>query len=460
MATVTKRGDTYRIRVSVGYDAAGRQIVRSKTWKPAPGMTEKQIQKELERQKVLFEERIQSGQYLDATVKLSEFIDKWFEDYGKEHLKATTYKNYRDCMKRILPALGHIPINKLQPHHLIEFYDNLEEDGIRADIKYVPCEDFKQKLKERDIKQYKLAERANIAVGTVKACVQGRNVTAVTAQAVSKALEMPVSVLFPQRSEKKALAGATALYYHRVLSSILTTAVQWQTITSNPCSRVKPPRVEHKEAKYLDEYQAIHLIECLENEPLMYRAMITLLLFSGMRRGEMCGLTWDDIDFDSCIIDINKSSLYVSSKGTFDDSTKNASSRRVIKIPEQAIELLKQHKKAQTVERLKIGDKWIDSGKVFTQWNGKPVHPDTVSGWFHDFIKRNDLPPITVHSLRHTNATLLIASGTNLETVSKRLGHANIITTGVVYTHSIKTADELAADTLQDILKPTKAKKA
>jgi Site-specific recombinase XerD len=81
-----------------------------------------------------------------------------------------------------------------------------------------------------------------------------------------------------------------------------------------------------------------------------------------------------------------------------------------------------------------------------------PIHPDTVTSWFKDFVKKNNLPDITLHSLRHTNASLMIANGVDLRTVSKRLGHAQVSTTTNIYSHAIKSADERAADVLGDIL--------
>ena len=166
----------------------------------------------------------------------------------------------------------------------------------------------------------------------------------------------------------------------------------------------------------------------------------------------MCGLEWSDVDFDNCIIDINKSSLYIKEKGIYNDETKNFSSNRVIEISSFVMQLLADHKREQAIERFRLGDQWIESGKLFTQWNGKPIHPDTITSWFKDFIKKNNLPDITVHSLRHTNATLMIANGVDLRTVSKRLGHAQMSTTSDIYIHAIKTADERAAKTLGDIL--------
>ena len=129
-------------------------------------------------------------------------------------------------------------------------------------------------------------------------------------------------------------------------------------------------------------------------------------------------------------------------------------SDRTIKLPPQAFELLKKHKLWQTEERLKMGDRWEESNRVFTQYDGKPIHPDSITGWFRDFIARTDLPKISIHSLRHTNITLLIAAGVPLRTVSYRAGHAQTSTTANIYSHAIRTADEMAADVLDDILTP------
>lgn len=99
-----------------------------------------------------------------------------------------------------------------------------------------------------------------------------------------------------------------------------------------------------------------------------------------------------------------------------------------------------------------IGDQWIENDRLFTQWNGKPIHSDTTTGWFSNFVAKNNLPKITLHSLRHTNATLMIAEGTDIWTVSNRLGHAQTSTTLNIYTHVLKSRDSIAADNLDNIL--------
>ena len=96
------------------------------------------------------------------------------------------------------------------------------------------------------------------------------------------------------------------------------------------------------------------------------------------------------------------------------------------------------------------------NNKVFKARNGSPIHPDSITGWFHRFIEKNNFPKISIHSLRHTNATLLIAGGTDIKTVANRLGHSTPATTGNIYAHAIKSADEAAAQKLNDILTPIK----
>jgi integrase len=113
---------------------------------------------------------------------------------------------------------------------------------------------------------------------------------------------------------------------------------------------------------------------------------------------------------------------------------------------------LRKYKIWQNEQRLSVGDQWEDCDRLNTSWNGKPAHPDTITSWFEDFVKHTDLPPIHVHNLQHTNATLLIAGGEDIKTVSRRLWHAQVTTTVNTYTHEIQSADAKAADTLENIL--------
>lgn len=454
MATIEKRNNSYRITVSCGYNSEGKQIKKRMTWTPKPNMTRRQIEKELDRQAVLFEEKCQTGQFLDGNITLAEFSERWFKDYAEKQLKERTLQSYIGIMPRILKALGHIRLAKLQPHHLMEFYNNLAEDGMRNDISYTPSKNLREIIKQAGYTQKALAEYSGVSETTLRQCMNGKTVSKSTADKITAALDK--KDLFAPADGNSRLADTTIIKYHRVLSSILTSAVQWQVIPSNPCGRVKPPHVDYKEAPILNEHQLSELINCLNDEPLKYKTAIMLILYTGLRRGELCGLNWTDIDLDKGIVHITKSLLYTPNRGVFEDTPKSKQSERAVNIPDDMIKLLKLYKIEQTKQRLSLGDQWKNSGKVFTAADGAAMFPDSISTWFRKFIKRHNLPDAHIHTLRHVSATLLIAGGVDIATVSSRLGHANKSTTLNIYTHAIKSADAAAAEKLQNMLNPQK----
>lgn len=394
MATIQKRGNSYRIRVSAGYDAAGKQVMKSMTWTPAPGLSEKQVAKELERQKVLFEQRIKEGNGLDANKRLEAFIEQWFADYGKDHLRTRTYTEYRKMTKRIYPALGHIRLGSLRPRHFLEFYHQLAAPG------------------------------QNQRTGG-------------------------------------GLSPKTISHYHTMLSSVLDRAVKWGLIGENPCRHVDPPRVPKKAIHCLDDEQAVRFMQALETEPTEDRALFTLALYTGMRRGELLGLEWPDIDFQAGTITIRRTSQYGGKElGTYTDDTKTEQSKRCIRVTDTVLELLASYKAEQAAYILSIGDQW-DGGwkkhpRLFTNRDGRPMSPSTPLNRLKRFLQRNHLPNVSLHSLRHTNATLLIHSGADVRTISGRLGHSQTSTTMNIYAHQLQSADAAAAEALDIALKGKK----
>ena len=248
------------------------------------------------------------------------------------------------------------------------------------------------------------------------------------------------------------LSSKTVLEHHRLLHSMLQQAVYWQMIPYNPASRVRPPKSKKPNISFYDDVQTIALIKALEGQELKFRVIILLTIFSGLRRGEVLGLEWQDIDLKNFTLTVRQASQYVSSIGIYTKDPKTETSNRTISIPESIIKLLKEYKRKQLEQKLLIGDKWIDTNRLFIQWNGKPMHPDTVSKWFRNFLEVKNLPYITFHGLRHTHATLLIAQGLDVRTVSNRLGHAQTSTTLNIYAHSFAKMDREASDKLDNLL--------
>lgn len=395
MATARKKGRGYEIRVSCGIDINGKKLGKSKTWIPDEGMTQKQIEKELARQKVLFEEEVKNGICPDNKIRFVDFSKRWMDEYAKVNLTIKTYARYEIYLKRINQGIGHLKLKDITPLQLNAFYRSLEADGVNQRKRY--------------------DENGNLI-------------------------------------NNGKLAPKTILDHHRVISKILATAVKWGLLEKNVAMRADPPKVPHREISYLNEQEVRQMLTLLEKEPIQYQTMITLLVYTGIRRGELCGLEWKDIDFESQVMHVVRSAQYIGNKTMITKEPKTKSGIRHFSLSIHACILLKKYKRWQLEQKFSAGDRWEESDRLFTSWNGKPIHPDTVTDWFSKFIKRSGLPYVTLHSLRHTNATLMIAEGTDVCTVSRRLGHANTATTLNIYAHALKSKDREAANTLDNVL--------
>jgi integrase len=468
MASIEKRGkSSYRIVVSAGYDSSGKKIRASKKVKLEPGLSPAKTKKELKRQAALFEEKVRKGTYLDGKITLKDFSEVWLRDHAEKQLAPKTVNSYRKLLdNRIIPALGHIKLDKLQPVQLIEFYDNLAEKGIPQNKRYIAKPELIKAISESGSRKgyTAFAQSAGINDRTVASICKGGKTIRQIAEKIASYMGKKVSNLFLTVEDKKKLSSNTISHYHRLISSMLSCAVQWQIIKESPADRVKPPKVQKKDPKYYDEQEVIHMLELLEDEPIRLKAIVYLVIFLGMRLGELSGLEWKDIDMDSKTINIRRESQYIDDKSKLKHERintkcpKNATSIRAIAVSPIVLKVLKQYKTWQNKEKLKLGELWQEHDRLFTQWNGSPIFPDTPSKLFQEFRERNNLPPLTFHQLRHTNASLMIAQGVDVTTVGKRLGHSTPSTTMKVYAHALKRPDKEAAAKLDSLFSDIKSK--
>lgn len=454
MANVTKRGNGYRIIVSAGYDGTGKQIRKTMTWKPKPGMTSKQIKKELNKQVTLFEENVLSGRYFDGSIKFKDFAERWFKDYAKGHLRERTIERYKKLAERTYIAIGHIRIDKLRPHHLIEFYNQLEQ--VKKEPVYRAKIDIQGYISRIGKSQKGFAEFAGVSAYVVRTIQKRNNVSCSSAKKVAAALGMPIDDIFERVHSEEKLSPKTIKHYHVFISSIMDRAVKWQMIPENPCHRIDAPKAKHKQVLCMNEKQIQQFIKCLQEEPLQYQVIFLLLILTGIRRGELLGLEWSDFDFEKAVLSIRRTSQYTAIKGVYTDTTKTEQSKRQIALPKELIELLIKYRAEQAKCCLQMGDRWFsgwsEHQRLFTQWDGRPMHPNTPYQEMQKILKRNNMPHFSLHSLRHTNATLLIRHGEDVRTVSGRLGHSQTSTTMNVYAEYLQSANEAASEMLADIL--------
>lgn len=356
------------------------------------------------------------------------------------------------------------------------FYDDLETVGARKDSTYIATAAL-LKLLPRG-KRQAMTTAAGIGGRSMSCICAGQGVSRATAEKVADAAGMQFSKAFTEvYREGGKLTGNTALHYHRMLSSIFTKAVQWGIVQDNPVKRAEPPKSNEVSVNYLEEDDVKRLLVALQDAPPQFSAIVQLGLFTGMRRGEICGLRWSDIDFERSTITVNRTSEWLPHMGIVFTEPKTKASNRTFKVGKHCFDMLKEYKLYQNGIRRKAGTAWaqtvqienektVQNDLLFTRWDGTPIDLNRVTTWFPKFMQEHDLPAVTVHSLRHTYASLLIAAHDPIVTVAGRLGHAQTSTTTDIYAGFIKSADAAASDTMDAVfdhikqLKPDEAKQA
>lgn len=298
--------------------------------------------------------------------------------------------------------------------------------------------------KHRTVERYReLLERINPEIGFLK-----------LADVTNEHLNRFYLKLGQQGQNKKTgggLSNKTILEHHRLIHTIYAQAVKEGVVRFNVADTATPPAAKKHEAEFFEVEQVQEIMSCLEHEPVKWRCITHLLIASGARRGEVLGLKWSAVDFEHDQIRICNNLLYSAKRGVYEDSPKTGESRYVT-IDHSVMRLLQWHKNLQDGARRRLGEQWIDTGFCFTQADGKPMHPDSVTDYLKKFSKKYDLPHINPHKFRHTQASILYATGTDPITISKRLGHKQVSTTQNIYAHMVAKADAQASGAVASVL--------
>ena len=158
------------------------------------------------------------------------------------------------------------------------------------------------------------------------------------------------------------------------------------------------------------------------------------------------------MDFANCLISIRRTSCYTPDRGTYTDTTKTEQSKRTLKLPQEVMDILCELREFQLRQADIFGDKWVESGRLFTKENGEPLHPNTSYYWLEMVCARKGLPFYGLHSFRHLFASLLVSNGVDIVTVSGVLGHSAVSTTSNIYCHMLEDARVRASDTVASAL--------
>jgi integrase len=314
-----------------------------------------------------------------SRVTMKEYLESWLEGYASQ-VKPSTHVSYTLHVNTyIVPRIGAERLQQLTPAMVAQLYAVLQKQGGQD----------RHKVKEGE------------------------------------------------KPKAKPLSATTVRRVRATLHKALAEAVQQRLIPYNPADAVKAPKVERDiddagemktwTREELDKF----LVSCASDRLF---PMWRLAAWTGMRRGEVAGLKWRDIDLDAGTITVQRARVTVGSE-VRESRPKTATGRRQVELDDETLGALRAWRDRHKAERKEWPGEWPDHGLVFTLQDGSPLHPDHLTSWFHALSKKAKLPAIRLHDLRHTHATLLIAAGVPVKVVSERLGHSTPAFTMTVYQH-------------------------
>jgi integrase len=321
---------------------------------------------------------------------VAKFLEGWLEHTLKNRAKPRSFESFTTIVnKHIVPTIGRIRLDKLTPQQV-------------------------QALLEKKREPYKTKTKAGKVI------------------------------------EKHGLSPQSIASIRTVLRSALSQALKWGMVARNVATLIDPPRIPRPQTHVIDADGARKLLEVARGE--RFEAILVLALTLGLRRGEILGLRWSDVDFDSRVIRVNQALQRVGGKLQVTE-VKTERSRRVVAVPDRVIRALKIRRAQQAQERLIAGLKWNDTDLTFTNPTGGPLEPITLHRDFKRLLRTAELSTATrFHDLRHTAASLLLAEGVHLRMIMELLGHSSISLTANTYAHVMPAAMRDVADRMESIL--------
>ena len=390
MASIRKRGNSYLLVVSMGYDFDGkRRKPQQKTVHPPENLTPKAKEKWLEEEAALFERQCKNEPLkVDKSITLADYTAIWLREIAPTKLAKSTLARDKQDIDRFMPYLGGYKLTELKPEHFRNLYAELRK--------------------------------------------QKNSVTG------------------------KPLSECTVEGVHACLCGILSDAMEGGFLSHNPAWRTyKYAGKKKKKQNVADEETTQKLIAALEEESIKYETYFKLIIATGMRRGECCGLKWCDVNFKEKSIHICRNVVKVTGEEIIIKEPKTASGDRYVYFSAEMASLLKEYRKFCQQETETYDERELSADDYIFRRHGMalPMTPSSFTWRFKLILKKHGLPEnLNVHSLRHTAASLMIAGGADVATVSGLLGHSQVSTTLDIYTHAFDDKKKAASAVLQESL--------
>lgn len=252
------------------------------------------------------------------------------------------------------------------------------------------------------------------------------------------------------RKRGTPLSPTTVFNLHRVLKGALRRAVQWQMLGRNPAEAVTPPRPTRRKPNVLTLEQVATVLEAAEGNQLY--VPVLLAICTGLRRGELCGLRWQDVNLDAGTLAIQQTLVAVGERKLEFKAPKTDMGRRSVRLPALVVERLRAERDRLAERRAAFGPSYNREDLVVCRTDGTPMHPGTLYSNFQKLLKRAGVERRAIHDLRHSHATHLLEAKVHPKVVSERLGHSDPALTLRVYSHVLDDIQQEAAEQTDNML--------
>lgn len=454
MASIIKNelsnGDiSYKIQVKILDPITNKAKFISKTWRKPPDTSEIKADKEVKGIAYNFEQQVKNGDY-QTEKQFMTFKD--YSDIWLQRCKATNSPTYHSNATKVLKIInskfGHIQLRKINQQLIQNYFNELDKVEI-VDNKAVlakPINDITKRFNSR-----KLADDNGFSKTSILYAKRGYKVEIKTAELLAKAYEFKMGEYFDIIKTTRQMAKESKLKHKRIISAVLGSAVKEGIIKVNYAQAMYLQKITgpEYETKLLHFEEIKKLLQYLDNKvELKKRSAILILVHMGLRIGELLGLEWQDIDFEKNTMKIERSSAYVDGK-LITKAPKSKNSKRTLRMTNKVNLTLQEYKKYWDDMSNIPGNNYKVQNRLFAEWNtGNSLFRNTIDLWFKKILEECSLPRVNLHSLRHSNLSILIKNNTPVHIVSAFAGHHKPSVTLNIYTHIMKGDPELAAENL------------
>lgn len=362
-----------------------------------------------------------------STRTVAQFLAEWFTSV-EPSLDATTRQNWNDYARAyIIPRIGQQRLQSLDEPQLLTLYATLVAEG--------------RVKRNRDAEMFNYWSKC-VARGETPTPQQIADACDVTIHAARAAVRRYKSGIAPQE-RTTGLAPKTVRNIHAMIHRALVDAVTWKYVAYNPASNIKPPKLSRKRRAVWNRDEIQTFLRSVQQD--RFSALFLLELTTGIRRGQLCGLKWTDVDLDRNEVTVHDSRVVVGGRAQDKPGGKTHNADKTISIDRITVAALRTWRALQDRERAFFGPDYHRGDYVFTFENGRPPHPDTIRQRFDRLAAAAGLARISFHDLRHSYATGALRAGVNPKVLSERIGHANVGFFLQTYAHVLRNDDRDAA---------------